>query len=310
LATENIFIVGCNRTGTSLLRQILNKSPRVCIAPETHFLRRFSQVGLERKIEKFGTLVNDNNVYQLVAYMYTGRKQVGSSYWGWLQKHVERNYFQEKILASVRSEQAIFQALMEIYAEKQLDKGQEVILGEKTPTHYYYVPTLLEWFPKAKVIQTFRDPRAIVVSTIKKIQKKKEGGLRAKVANMPDWIIDRLVGPVEVLHISQAWLDAARLHAYYEKQYPQQYRLVKFEDIINDPENQVRQICNFLEIDFHKDMLIKVDNLNSSYYTQRHSTDGFDPMTIERWKNHINPIAKVWFSTLGREHLKKFGYIP
>jgi hypothetical protein len=77
--TTNIFIVGCNRTGTSLLRQILNKSPRVSIAPETHFLRRFSQMGVRQKLEKFGDLSDERNTTQLVDFMYSGRKVVGSS---------------------------------------------------------------------------------------------------------------------------------------------------------------------------------------------------------------------------------------
>jgi hypothetical protein len=75
--------------------------------------------------------------------------------------------------------------------------------------------------------------------------------------------------------------------------YRQQYRLLKFEDLVSDPENQIKQTCNFLEIDFQSEMLTKVDNLNSSYNAQRHSTNGFDPSTLERWKDYINPVTNA-----------------
>lgn len=311
MTTDYIFIVGCNRTGTSLLRQILNRSDQVCMASETHFLRRFSRFGLERRLEKFGDLSDERNLDQLIDFMYKGRDAGGSTYWGWLKKNVDRETFRRCLMATDKSERAIFNLLMQLFAEQKtgsLPPG--FILGEKTPTHYYYVPTLLEWFPRAKIIHTFRDPRAIVVSTVKKVEKKQRGSLKAKLTSWPSWLVDPLITPVETLHISQAWFDAARLHARYEKQYPQNYRLLRFEDFISDPEAQIRQTCEFLEIPFQNEMLAEVVTVGSSFDNQRFGTSGFDAKAAERWKGHINPLVKAWFSTLGRKQLEQFGYTP
>jgi hypothetical protein len=310
VATEKIFIVGCNRTGTSLVRQILNRSERVSIASETHFLRRFSRVGLENRLEKFGDLSHNSNVHKLIDFMYSGREALGSSYWNWLKKNIDRQSFTQKLLNSDRSERAIFYLLMQVFGEQKEGSQDGLILGEKTPTHYYYIPTLLEWFPQAKIIHTFRDPRAIVVSTIKKVRTKQRGSLYSKVLSGPGWLLDPLITPVETFHISQAWFDAAHLHTRYEKFYPQQYRLVRFEDLINEPPKQIKQICDFLEIPFQEAMLAEVDTVNSSYQAQRHSASGFEKKATERWKEHINPLVKAWFSTMGRKQLKQFGYTP
>jgi hypothetical protein len=168
----------------------------------------------------------------------------------------------------------------------------------------------LEWFPNAKIIHTFRDPRAIVVSTIKKIHKNQRGSLKSKVSSAPAWLIDPLITPVETFHISQAWFDAARLHAQYEQSYPQSYRLLRFEDFISDPETQIRQVCEFLELPFQAEMLAEVVTVGSSFENQHLGARGFDQKAAERWKDHINPLVKAWFSTLGRQQLEQFGYTP
>ncbi len=66
---QHIFIVGCARTGTTLLRQILSKSDRVAIAFETHYLHRFSTHGGGRK-KAFGDLTRNENLDKMIDFMY------------------------------------------------------------------------------------------------------------------------------------------------------------------------------------------------------------------------------------------------
>src|SRR5207247_787777 len=100
---------------------------------------------------------------------------------------------------------------------------------EKTPAHIYFVPTLLEWFPNAKIIHTIRDPRAIYVSNRKK-SAKKALPLHSSVL--------RKLGPVFDLYSSLntilTWLRVVRLHHRYQQLYPDRYYLSKFEDLICD----------------------------------------------------------------------------
>src|SRR5262245_27235203 len=236
MQTENVFIVGCNRTGTSLLRLILNKSKQVCIASETHFLRRLSGVGVERHLHRFAPLSDERNVTRLAEYLYSPHKSWRAAYWEWLRNNVDKRQFTHRLLESDRSERAIFSVLMQIYAEQvEGIATTDLVLGEKTPTHLYYVPTLLEWFPQAKIVHMFRDPRAIIVSKLKKVGVRGREGPKKKFSATPEWLIDPLVDPIEVIHMTKAWFDAARLHMVYEQQYPQRYYLLRFEDLMSDP---------------------------------------------------------------------------
>jgi hypothetical protein len=35
---------------------------------------------------------------------------------------------------------------------------------------------------------------------------------------------------------------------------------------------------------------------------------GFDKQAADRWKQHINPVAKSWFSLLWKRHLRQLNY--
>ena len=61
-----IFIIGCPRSGTTLLQRMLDAHPEIAIAPETHFMQYFWQ----RRVE-YGDLNQDDNFQQLLAQITT-----------------------------------------------------------------------------------------------------------------------------------------------------------------------------------------------------------------------------------------------
>jgi hypothetical protein len=310
MRNETVFVVGCARTGSTLLRQILNRHERLCLASETHFLRRWSRYGRDRQIAKFGDLSDDTNVARLVATLYSDDATPKTGYWGWLKGAIEQQVFARRILETDRSDRAIFQAMLEVFTEaKKGVYGDELILGEKTPAHLYSVPTLFEWFPRTKVIHTFRDPRGIFVSTLKRMQTS-NWGLRARYPSLPGAIVSPLINPLTVLFTTRAWLDAVKLHARYQQAYGDRYMLVRFEDLVADPERQVRAICAFVGVPYESRMVDEVVVVTSSYREQRRGPSGFDTQSINRWRAHIDPMTRAWFSVLGRKHLKSFGYLP
>ncbi len=308
MSHEYVFIVGCARSGTSLLRLILSQSARLCIAPETHFMRRFSS--LERRGSKrSASLADKQSLARTIDLMYSGQQPPESTYWRWLQRTVDRASFQERVRALDGTDQALFALLMQIYAEQTKGgAGEGLILGEKTPSHLHYIPTLLEWFPGAHVIHTFRDPRAILVSELKKMRKKGREGPKRVFRSMPDWMVEPLELPFELLHTTQAWTSAARWHAYCEKRYPGNYAMVRFEDLVTEPEQQIRRLCAFLDIPFEPAMVGEVQVIGSGYGAQHRGARGFDQSALYRWKANLPPAVELWFRIVGGEQMKKFGY--
>ncbi len=308
MSQEYAFIVGCARSGTSLMRLILSQSARVCIAPETHFMRRFSSSA--RRVPKDSTNRADKqNVERVIDSMYSGRPAAEWPYWRWLQRTVDRQSFLERVRALDGTDQALFRLLMQVYAEYTKGGTSEgLMLGEKTPEHLRYVPTLLGWYPRAKVIHTFRDPRAILASELKKMRKKGREGPKRVLRSIPGWMVEPLELPFEVLHTTQSWLSAARWHAYCEKHYPDKYAMVRFEDLITEPEREIKRLCAFLNIPFEPAMVGEVQVIGSGYGAQHRGAKGFDQSALDRWKANLPPAVGWWFRIVGGEQMKKFGY--
>jgi hypothetical protein len=291
-----IFIVGCDRTGTTLLVNILNNHSEICISNQTHFMGHLARPGFRQKMREFGDLSNDDNVRQLVEFIYD-QPFAGGHYWRWLHEHVDPHTLLRRVLDSDRSERALFSILMQARA------GGESILGEKTPDHIKYVPTLLEWFPDARIIHTFRDPRAVFVSEFRFRWGHTQTSFPYKQLRLSKPLFSLFV----LFHMSLEWFLAANYHLKYKEQYPDNYYLLKFEDLVGDPENQIRLLCNFLEVEFEREML-EQKVINTGFKSRRGKA-GFDEQAIDRWQDHITPLSRAWFSLWAGKYLKEFGYV-
>ncbi|NEZ56156.1 sulfotransferase family protein [Adonisia turfae] len=142
-----IFLVGCPRSGTTLLQQMLDAHPDVAIAPETHFIRNF---WLKR--EHYGDLAEDAN-YQVLLHAIADIPEFA-------EMELDLSTFQDAAQTLDRSYAALFTLLLE-----QFRQGRNTqIVGEKTPNHLLYMQTLQTFFPKARFIHIIRDPRAVINS--------------------------------------------------------------------------------------------------------------------------------------------------
>jgi len=146
-ARPPVFIVGSPRSGTTLLRNVLDRHPALAICGETRFYR---DVYARRRI--FGDLGNARNRRRLVEqYLSTVRaKRIG----------VDPARLRAKLLSDATSYQEMFACVLEYYAETHGKKR----CGEKTPHHAFFTETLCEWFPGAAIIHLVRDPRDVVAS--------------------------------------------------------------------------------------------------------------------------------------------------
>ena len=287
-----VFIVGSFRSGTTLVRHILNSSGEISICPETQYFGYFVSSGYRKRIRRAGDLSNDTNVYTAVDTIY-GFEQGA---WRWLQRNVDKASFTKGLLETDRSDRAIFNLVMQLYGENK------PILGEKTPSHLYHVPTLLDWFPNSKVIHTFRDPRAIFVSELKKKGRSKATQARARRFQQAGAPFVSCV----LLQVTLTWIRCAHLHKKYKKRYSERYCLIRFEDLVRESEKQLELLTNFLAVDLTALNLEDVTS-NSSFTNQR-GKPGIDAGAADRWQEHIDPWVNRWFMFWCGKQLEQFGY--
>lgn len=300
MSDQYVFIVGMPKTGTKLVKNILENSAKsnFRISPEIHFLGHLVRPGLRREIQKIGDRFDDDTIKKFATYLFqNGKFNINYSYLIQLRSgrlKIDKEKLIKKMLESNRSDREIYKLLLTSHVKAD-DKA---IFGEKAPANLWHVPELMNWFPDAKIIHTFRDPRAILSSQwITKIGSPVDYYLFKPSSPMYTFMI--------VLHITIAWLYAVFLHKKYRRLYPNNYYLIKFEDIINDPPYSIKKLCRFLEIEFD-DQMLKPRQQGSSY-SQR-ITLGFNVTTLNRWESYLQPWMKKWVTLLTKKYLKEFGY--
>jgi hypothetical protein len=281
---QYVFVVGLPRTGSKLVESILFNAPGITYrsSGETFFAGRFLNAGVRQQLRRFGDLGQEANVRRLVAYLYSG--QLAGGYWRKLKNGgwgIEREALLNALLATDRTPRAIYASLLQL--NSTLTEG--TWLGDKTPSHLYHVPTLLEWFPRAKIIHTFRDPRAVLASELlKRIERRPAHYLPFPPGHS-------LYAVSIVMHITVCWLAAVRLHRRYLQRYPANYTLVQFEPLVCNPEPTIRSLCARLGLAFDQAML-NPRHAGSSY--GRHGATGFDPEAVERWQTVLPAWMQTW----------------
>lgn len=298
---SHIFIVGLPRTGTKMLKNILENNPfeRINISNENfyvgHSTPQFINPGIRKRLKKYGDLNVEHNLSKLVDDMFQA-KFIGT-YWKLLSQgrlNIDRQALFKNIKDSDKSERSIYQIIMKMHGGIK----EPAILGDRTPSHLYHVPKLLEWFPNSKIIQTARDPRAIIASQLKRLLKRMNPG--------PAFLLIRsMYALIIVIYLTLSWNSAARRYFRYKKRYPHNYYLVKFEGILGNPEDEIMRLCDFLEMPYHPDML-SPDAVGSSY--ERDIRTGFDTETMYRWRSYLHPWVRKWINLSLHRHMTAFGY--
>jgi hypothetical protein len=151
---------------------------------------------------------------------------------------------------------------------------------EKTPFHIYYLDEIFSKYPQAKVILTVRDPKAVYASWKKKDKNKS------------------LIG------VSKSWNKVANTILQAKEKYPNIF-LLRFEDLVSCPKEELTKLCEFIEEDF-EESLLNAEVVNSKF--EENKRKGFDKEIINRWQNQLSIKEMKLIDHLCMENENKLGY--
>ncbi len=287
--TAPVFIIGGSRTGSEMLKTMLSASPELDFVDEL-FLRcpRWLHPDLQSLIaSRLGAMDQSINRDGLVDLLFSGEP------YGWVWSRAEEKFSREVVAEMVADGpvdlKRIFDSLMAAHAARTGKAGR----GAKFPMHYSYSAQLLDWYPDCKLIHTTRDPRAVYASQANKYVGKDDP------LHKRGWMKFR-----QFAHINLQVSWTARLHRQL-RGHPN-YRLVRYEDVVRNPESQLRSLCEFLEVDFMPSML--APNQYGSSYGKIRGERGVDASSLEAWRRRIHPLTAAALRGLHPLAWRRFGY--
>ena len=214
------FVVGVGRSGTTLLRMMLDAHPDLAIPPETHFVNDLLIAGEKIRLSP----------ERLVKTVVHDRHRRWGDFGISEQAYLERL----QAIPQLNSSDAI-RAFYELYAELH-DKTR---WGDKTPDYVKRVRRIGRALPEARFVHVIRDGRDVALSHNKRIQRR-------QLDHKP---------PVPAGEMARRWrkrIDKAR---YDAESVGDRYIEIRYEDLVTDTEPTLRRVCELIEIDYSPAML-------------------------------------------------------
>lgn len=255
-----VFIIGRPRSGTTMLRSMLDAHPNVRIPLESAFIKNlFPKYG---KIDKWNKKI-------ILKFYHDLLKQPQFNLWT-----IDTHLLKLELLKM--NENSKFQnACKIIYLNvvSFFEKLEIKILADKNPPYTLCISLLLKIFPDARFIYIVRDHRDNVLS-MKSVDFERP------------WLTS--------LAYRWKYYNKKFLKAYHKDK--SRFHIIKYEDLVRNPKNYLTQLCTFLSIEYTDGMIhysrIKDEALKiyPQELIERYHKSLFEPVSpgkVEQWKTKM-----------------------
>lgn len=274
------FVVSSGRTGTTLLASILDRHPEVLVPPE--------QFVISNAIIKY-RLLNYLEWLDLVSII-VGEFARSKATMNW---DLKVNDLIEELAALPKSERSLGRILDTLFRAYGTQHGAEFrIWGDKSPLSTDYMDLIYPVFPDAKYLGLVRDGRDVIASIYKK---------------NPD---------ADVPYATKKWNHAIAMQEKLRKKLgPDQFKQVRYEDLVREPQKVMPEICQFLGVPFDAKILETQDDylekLGAVGDTEafRNVANPINPNSIGKWKQGLSEKQLKDLMPLIEGNLKALGYL-
>jgi Sulfotransferase family len=211
------FLVGSERSGTTLFRLMLDAHPDMAVPPESYFIidlyRRRKRY--ERKGQRYNTIAVANDL-------------AGSRWfraWGMPPKELATAMRREDDVDFAEAIRKVYRGYARMFGKSRY--------GDKTPAYVQHIRVLADIFPEARFVHLIRDGRDVAMSLTE-----------------VKW------GPTDVLEAALQWRErvlrgrqaGAELGAH-------RYLEARYERLVAEPEPVLREVSEFIEVPFDDAMV-------------------------------------------------------
>ncbi len=270
---DPIFIVGTPRSGTTLLRLIIDSHLDVAITPESSFL--FRKIGL------WSSLYPDLSNKQSIQHFINDLRRLPQVK-NWLPEQCTA----DELVKYFPDMDSLAETLNAIYSYYALLKGKKR-WGDKTPKNLHAVRQILALFPRAKILIMVRDCRDVAMSLNKAEFSK-----------------------VSYISAAHRWQHDADITQQLIHEYNDRIYLLKYEGLLESPDTSIKSVLYFFNLaNDSKIMQRYLEHQDDVVHTK--STLYRKPLSevnVYRWKKNmcLSDIARC--EAIAQDGLKYFGY--
>jgi hypothetical protein len=218
-----VFVVGCPRSGTTLLQRMLDHHPQLAVAKDSHFI----PLAIADLTNETDPPLTPNLIEWVCSYHRFYRLGISDAI---VREAAEKAHTYGEFVSV-------------LYSEYGRMHGK-LLAGEKTPDYCLYLPILYALFPWVRTIHIIRDGRDVALSTLEWAHASKGPG------RLELWREE----PAAVCALWWWWQVSTGMRDGKDLG-PVQYLEVKYEDLVVRPDEILRCITTFLELPFAMEML-------------------------------------------------------
>src|SRR6266513_4649437 len=264
-----VIVLGVGRSGTTLLRVMLDRSSQIAIPYESFFVtplahRHGSRPNLDDFLDDLGRF------YQLYE-------------WGIAPEDVR-----PRLREGMTTGEAIA-AVFEVYAEHE----GKPRWGDKTPMYMQHLPLLERLFPDALYVHLIRDGRDAALSFLA----------------MPAGVVTRTwAHPRSAADFACQWrLEVAAAQALGRRA-GERYLELRYEDLVGDPEGVLRSICGFAQLPYDPRMLDYTRRFDVSAKPHQQRLKEAPRRGVRVWRTEMPADDVAEFEAVAGDLLRSCGY--
>jgi hypothetical protein len=264
-----VIVLGVGRSGTTLLRVMLDRSSELAIPYETFFVpqlahRHGRHIKLDAFVDDLGRL---RTLYD----------------WG-----IEPDDVRPRLREGMTTSEAIA-AIFETYAERQ----GKPRWGDKTPLYMQQLPLLERLFPDAIWVHLVRDGRDAALSFLELPE-----GFSGKT-----WALPRTV-PQFAARWQTEILAARKLGRHAGNRYLE----LRYEDLVDEPERNLRLVCEHASLTWEPGMLDHTRPSDTAHMPEHRNLAQPPTPGLRDWRSQMSREDALAFEQVAGDVLQSSGY--
>lgn len=254
--TGPIYVIGRQHSGNTMLTSVFGRHP------EVHAFRNEDR--FFEHVDRFPVPASDGDVDRLTDILADahlpplqaeGRQRIHR----WLQRR--------------RADRSSPLTASSLYREAKdwlASQAGKRRWAQKATSYVFHVEALLDQLPHAKLVFLVRNPLDIAAS------------LRIRESDAY-W-----------LRMCIGWRKGVERARYFEKAHPENFLVVRYEDLVRTPEDQVPKIFRFCGLEFH-DRVLSVGKVNpaESPFERSTSRTGISGKKVGYHREHLSPAERA-----------------